>query len=357
MARIAVTGHLCLDIIPDIRTLDASRWSQPGLLHEVGPMTWALGGAVANTGIALHRLGAPVRLVALCGTDLVGTIVCQLLDAHHPSLTDAIVRTPTTATSYSVVVAPSHQDRSFWYFPGTTAMLHETHILPALTDVSWLHVGYPPLLTTLMRNDAAPLQHLLASAQARGCSTSVDMVVPDSNAHSGSYAWPTVLTRILPHVDLFVPSAAEICAMLRPAEYQRWREHAESHMDETYLHALCDQLLAMGVAIAGVKLGTRGLFLKAGTTDRLARAHLPQSWADCHIWQPTYPVTVAGTVGAGDTCYAALIYALTQHLPLPIASAMAAATAACCVEGVDATSSIPTWAAIADRFQISVPNG
>ena len=354
MARIVVTGHLCLDIIPDIRSLEASRWSQPGLLHEVGSMTWALGGAVANTGIALHRLGAPVRLVALCGSDLVGTLVCQLLDAHHPSLTEAIVRTPTTATSYSVVVAPNHQDRSFWYFPGTTAMLHESHILPALNDVSWLHVGYPPLLTTLMREDAAPLRDLLASAQARGCTTSVDMVVGDSNARSGSYAWPAVLERILPHVDLFVPSAAEICAMLRPADFQNWQQHAEFHMDVAYLHALCDQLLAMGVAIAGVKLGSRGLFLKAGTTERLARARLPETWAGCHHWQPIYPVPVAGTVGAGDACYAALIYALTQHLPLPIASAMAAATAACCVEGVDATSTIPDWQTIAQRFEISM---
>jgi len=354
MARIAVTGHLCLDIIPDIRSLEASRWSQPGLLHEVGSMTWALGGAVANTGIALHRLGASVRLVALCGTDLVGTLVCQLLDDQHPSLSAAIVRTSIHATSYSVVVAPHHQDRSFWYFPGTTAMLHESHILPALNDVSWLHVGYPPLLTTLMRADAAPLRDLLASAQARGCTTSIDMVVPDSNARSGSYAWPAVLARILPHVDLFVPSAAEICAMLRPADFQNWQQHAEFHMDVAYLHALCDQLLAMGVAIAGVKLGSRGLFLKAGTTERLARARLPQTWAGCHHWQPIYPVPVAGTVGAGDACYAALIYALTQHLPPPIAGAMAAATAACCVTGVDATSTIPDWQTIAQRFEISI---
>ena len=355
MARIAVTGHLCLDIIPDIRTLTPQRWSQPGLLHEVGPMAWALGGAVANTGIALHHLGADVRLIALCGTDLCGDIICQLLQQQHPSLSETLIRTADIATSYSVVVAPHHQDRSFWYFPGTTAMLHESHILPQLSDCTWLHVGYPPLLTTLMRDDAAPLHHLLATAQAQGLTTSVDMVVPDSAAHSGSYDWPAVLARILPHVDLFVPSAAEICAMLRPADYQRWLQDAENHMDEHYLHTLCDQLLTMGVAIAGVKLGTRGLFLKAGTTSRLAHTRLPHSWAECHHWQAIYPVTVAGTVGAGDACYAALIYALTHQLPLPTTLAMATATAACCVEGVDATSTIPDWSTIARRFELLLP--
>lgn len=350
MARIAVTGHLCLDIIPDIRTLTPQRWSQPGLLHEVGPMTWALGGAVANTGIALHRLGMDVALIALCGTDLVGHIIRQQLTQHDHTLDQHLISTPETPSSYSVVVAPHHQDRSFWYFPGTTAVLHEGHILPQLSDCTWLHVGYPPLLTTLMCDDAAPLQHLLATAQSRGLTTSVDMVVPDKDALSGSYDWPAVLTRILPHVDVFVPSAAEICAMLRPADYQRWQHDAENHMDEHYLHALCDQLLTMGVAIAGIKLGTRGLFVKVGTAPRLSHARLPYSWAECHHWQPIYPVTVAGTVGAGDACYAGLIYALSHHLPWPQALPLVAGVAATCVEGVDAVSTIPPWSTIVSRF-------
>jgi sugar/nucleoside kinase (ribokinase family) len=63
--RVVVAGHLCLDILPGLRPLTPEALRallQPGHLLEVGPAVFTAGGAVANTGLVLHRLGIPVSL-------------------------------------------------------------------------------------------------------------------------------------------------------------------------------------------------------------------------------------------------------------------------------------------------------
>ncbi len=355
MPRIVVAGHLCLDIIPDLHTLPVAAMGLPGRLHEVGPLTIALGGAVANTGLALHILGGDVGLVGLCGNDFVGNAIVQQLAARDPRLVDGLTIDPHQATSYSVVVAPSGHDRSFWYFPGTTAQLDVAHIMPHLSGAGWLHIGYPPMLATLMRDDAAPLVALLQQAHAHGVTTSLDMVLPDPRAASGQYPWPHILARILPHTDVFVPSASEICAMLRPNLYARWGHDCDQQLSHADITSICTELIALGVAVAGIKLGSRGLYLHTGPAT--AFTHLP--WLDTAQWanqrhaQPAYPVTVAGTVGAGDACMAGLIHGITHKLPIHICAQGACAVAACCVEGIDAVSGIMAWDDTLRRFGIT----
>ena len=121
-------------------------------------------------------------------------------------------------------------------------------------------------------------------------------------------------------------------------------------MDAPYITHLCHELLAMGVAIAGIKLGAHGFFVMAAAADRLHQAGLPPDWAQVTHHQPAAPVAVAGTVGAGDACYAGLIYALSHHLPWHQALPLVGGVAATCVEGVDAVSTIPSWATIVNRF-------
>lgn len=352
MARILVAGHLCLDLIPAVDMIPLVDFARAGQLHEVGPMTIALGGAVANTGLALHILGADVGLVGLCGNDLVGGLVMHQITQYGAHLGSTIHRTDTAATSYSIVVTPGGQDRSFFYFPGTTAILDASHIVAHLPMSTWLHIGYPPLLKALMAHDAQPLITTLSAAQSHTITTSIDMVVPDPNAQSGRYDWIRLLPAILAHVDVFVPSAAEICAMLRPADYARWGHACDVHIDESYARTLCAELIDMGVAVAGIKLGSRGLYLHTANASRMQRAQLNTAIAQQWVWQPSYPVIVKGTVGAGDACYAGLIVALMAHQPLLTAAQLGCAVAACCVEERDAVRGIQSLDATRRRFVI-----
>ncbi len=63
MHRIAVAGHICVDIRPQLS--DTVQFD-PGKLIEVGPVGLALGGSVWNTGRALTAMGTPVTAVRLC---------------------------------------------------------------------------------------------------------------------------------------------------------------------------------------------------------------------------------------------------------------------------------------------------
>ena len=70
-ADVAVAGHICLDIIPSFRTEERNLNDLfiPGKLIDVGPALMATGGAVGNTGIALHRLGRRTVLIGKIGQD------------------------------------------------------------------------------------------------------------------------------------------------------------------------------------------------------------------------------------------------------------------------------------------------
>src|SRR5262245_57148892 len=82
-----VAGHVSLDVFP---ALSGPVKLDPGTLVEVGPAVMSTGGAVANVGVALHRLGVRVRLAAKVGADLFGTAVLDALAGHDPRLADGI---------------------------------------------------------------------------------------------------------------------------------------------------------------------------------------------------------------------------------------------------------------------------
>ena len=72
LARVAVAGHLCLDLTP---RLDGGEHIDPGHLFEVGPLSVRLGGSVGNTGGDLVDLGVPVDVVATVGDDDLGVLL------------------------------------------------------------------------------------------------------------------------------------------------------------------------------------------------------------------------------------------------------------------------------------------
>jgi len=62
--EIIVCGHLCLDMFPHMENISAKALVIPGQLLEVGSLNYSTGGLVSNTGLALHRLGVKVGLMA-----------------------------------------------------------------------------------------------------------------------------------------------------------------------------------------------------------------------------------------------------------------------------------------------------
>jgi sugar/nucleoside kinase (ribokinase family) len=76
---VLVGGHICLDVHAELRGWERKPFEQvfiPGHVVFCGSVSFSPGGAVANTGLVLNRLGIATRLVGNISDDLFGQALC-----------------------------------------------------------------------------------------------------------------------------------------------------------------------------------------------------------------------------------------------------------------------------------------
>ncbi|NOK58086.1 MAG: carbohydrate kinase family protein [Chloroflexi bacterium AL-W] len=353
-----VAGHICLDIIPE---LHSTAQFIPGYTLEAGPALFSTGGPVANTGLALHKLGVSTRLMGKVGDDLFGHAICSLLAAHDPSLTTGMIVSSDAATSYTIILSSPDVDRMFIHAPGCNATFGADDIdYAALTHTRLLHFGYPPLMERLYRNTGAELVTLFQRAKATGITTSLDMTMPDPHGPSGQIDWPSILALVLPYVDIFLPSVEELLLMLDRAAFDRLarKTSATSMIDcvtPALMSALSQHLLDMGTKIVGLKAGYRGLYLRTAEAlqlkdmGRATPEHIAH-WADREVWAPCYATDIVGTTGTGDATIAGFLMGLLRGMTLEETLSAACAVGACAVEATDSISGIQGWQETAVRI-------
>ncbi|MGD0165873.1 MAG: carbohydrate kinase family protein [Gaiellaceae bacterium] len=349
-----VAGHICLDVIPDLDALPEGSFYEsfrPGRLIEVGAAELSTGGPVSNAGLALHILGIPTRLVGKVGADSFGRVVREIVDSYGAGLATGIKVDASTSTPYSVIVSPPGVDRLFLHHPGAASTFGLDDVdFDELDEAALFHFGYPPLMRRMYRDGGRELVELFERVRTSGITTSLDLSYPDPVSDSGRASWRQILSAVLPFVDVFAPSAEELLFMMRRELFEELsaRESVASQVTPALLHELGEELIALGVGVAAIKLGERGLYLITGTRERigaLGRAHPsdPDSWADLECWAPCFRVKVAGTTGAGDATIAGLLAALLRDLSAEEALTSAVAVGACNVERADALSGLRGW--------------
>ncbi|MFW6146423.1 MAG: carbohydrate kinase family protein, partial [Planctomycetota bacterium] len=265
---IVVAGHICLDIIPalpaDGRT--PREMIVPGRLVKVGPATVATGGAVANTGLALHRLGLPVRLMGKLGDDLLGRSVLNILTDAEAALAADMIVAPGGGSSYTIVISPPGTDRTFLHHSGVNDTFAAADVpFDRLPSAGLFHFGYPPLMRRMYADGGDELARLLAGARDRGLAVSLDLSMPDLDGEAGRAEWPAILAKALPAVDLFAPSFDEILLMLDRDRFDHLTatavaDNLAAAADPSVFRRLADMLIGMGAAIVALKLGDRGLY-------------------------------------------------------------------------------------------------
>jgi sugar/nucleoside kinase (ribokinase family) len=342
MKKIAVAGHLCLDMIPEI---DHHFDMIPGRLYEIGPAKMATGGAVSNTGVACHILGLPTTLVGKVGQDDFGQVVLDVLRNYGEELVEGMVVAPDAVTSYTVVINIPGIDRTFLHCCGANHEFDSRDVNPAaFSDAALFHFGYPPIMGRTYANQGDELVKIFESVKSAGMTTSLDMVMPDPDGPSGKADWETILTRTLPSVDIFIPSADELLYMI---DRDKFGEGDNLTGDE--VSAISSRLLDMGVAIAGLKLGSRGLYIRTAGEDRLAAmgAGAPEdvaAWAGRELWFPVFEIPqFVGATGAGDTTIAGFLTAYLRGMTPVECGRMANAVGSCNVQAPDALSGIKSW--------------
>ena len=349
-----VAGHICLDLIPGLESghAQADKLVAPGRLVEVGPAVTSLGGSVPNTGLALHRLGLPVRLLGKVGDDVLGRATLDLLSRFDPQLAQGMIVSEGENSSYTIVFSPPGRDRAFLHYSGPNDTFSANDIpYDELSGAQLFHFGYPTLMRRMYADAGAEMAAIYRGVKERGLITSLDIGMPDFNSPAGRSDWPRWLESVLPYVDVFFPSLDELLMVFdrQRLESLASTENFGERVDVDLLNSFAERLLSMGAGAVAVKLGDQGLYLRTG--PRLA-ARLPvaDSWNARELLVPCYQVEVVGTTGAGDTTIAGFLAALLREKSPDETINRAVAVGACSVEATDALTGIPAWDAVEARL-------
>jgi sugar/nucleoside kinase (ribokinase family) len=359
---IVACGHLCIDIIPGFPAPPPGSppvdWFRPGRLFNVGSPMIGTGGSASNLGLGLHLLGMPARLVARIGDDPLGKLILERVASRGKELARWIRVVPGETSSYSIVLNPPGIDRIFYHCPGANDAFSDEDVEDAaLEGAGIFHFGYPPLMRRMFADGGAELARLFERARGRGSLTSLDTSLPDPASESGRVDWKAFLDRVLPRVDLFVPSIEELLFMEDRASYDRLAAKGGAAMIRDVSLAQCaalaERALRRGVSVVLIKLGDRGAYLRTG---RSAPPGLSTGrsggWKGRELHVPVFrPGRVAGTTGAGDATIAGFLASVAKGLSAEEALTMAVAVGACCVEAPDATSGIRPWDETAERVK------
>ncbi len=351
---IAVCGHIAVDIIPAFPSagkVSIGTLLSPGNLVEVGSAAIATGGAVSNTGVALHRLGAQVALIGKVGDDVFGEMTVRTLDRIDPALASRLIRARGEASSYTLVISPPETDRIFLHCPGVNDTFSDEDVpYGDLRDFGHFHFGYPPLMKRMIEEGGVRLERMLSRIKGMGISTSLDMALPGAGTGAYELDWPRILEKALPHVDLFMPSLEEALLMADKPVYEDLlrsfgKEELCGKAPVETIRSLAERLLGYGCGMVVLKLGSSGLYVRS---------------AERELWAPCFRAEVVGTTGAGDSTIAGFLYGTRNGLPLERTMTAAVAVGAFSVEAADATEGIAAWDDIWSRVEsgwerLSVP--
>ncbi len=239
------------------------------------------GGAVFNTAIALGRLGTPSAFFSGLSTDMFGQMLADTLMASTVDLS-LCARSGRPTTVAFVKLVDGHATYAF-YDENTAGRMLSPDDLPRLSDdVNALFFGGISLV-----NDPAAATY--EALQKQAAATRVTMIDPNFRAafvDSQDKLFPGTRDRYLARVDRMM-AVADIVKLAD--------EEIEKIYGSSDLAAFARSLLAKGPKVVLITEGAKGARAITATQDRFVAAT---------------PVTVADTVGAGDTFNAGLLTAL-----------------------------------------------
>lgn len=353
---VVVAGHLCLDLTPQFpldTPTDMGKLFIPGKLINMGSMTIATGGPVSNTGIALSILGIDTALMAKIGQDFVGKGVLEQFSRHH--VTSYLQEVPGADTSYTVALVPKGMDRIFLHCTGANDTFDSGDLdYDLIAQADLFHFGYPPLMKRMYVDDGKELVAIFKRVKESGVTTSLDLSLPDPNSESGKADWQRILEKVLPYVDLFLPSIEESSFMVDRQLYQSLRSSATTtdmleYLDINDLPRISERFLKMGAKIVVVKCGVKGFSIRTSSAEvlshmgRLKPADLG-NWADRELHEESFNAEpVVSATGSGDSSIAGFLSSLVRGFPIEDSIRMACAVGGLNVRAYDAISGIKNW--------------
>ncbi len=338
---IVVAGHICLDIIPDWRT-GSIKTIVPGHILEMAGLKLSTGGAVANAGITLKKLGISTALLGKIGGDALGKVILEILQKEDKTLVENMIISKNEVSSYTIVLNPPDTDRVFLHYPGPNHTFTANDIpYEKIKSSRIFHFGYPPLMQKFYENEGKELVKMFQRIRQMNIVTSLDMAMPDPESPAGKLDWRKFFKNVLPMVDIFIPSIDELLYMLNLEKFYKISEK-EERFDVVLLDQLARQLINYGTNVVAIKLGDQGLYLRTHHTEKsnLSSIINPKDWNYRQLLSPCFATEVKGTTGTGDATIAGFLAQFLEGGEPEKAITLATAVGACCVEAIDATGGI-----------------
>ncbi|MGQ9902527.1 MAG: carbohydrate kinase family protein [Fimbriimonadales bacterium] len=296
MHPIASVGILVADVVAQ----PVSHYPERGVCAHVARMELHVGGCASNTGLALAKLGLPVRLAGKVGRDALGDFLLVELNRHGVD-TRGVRRSETAGTSSTMVMVHPDGERSFIHYRGANAEFTADDIDWSLIgDCGVFHLAGAYLMPQI---DGVPAAQVLQEAKRRGMTTCLD------TTWDASGQWMRTLQPCLPYLDYITPNYGE----------------ARMLTGETDPEAIADRLLTEGVGTAVIKMDAQGCFVKNRSVA---------------FYMPACRVEVVDMLGAGDCFAAGWLAGISMGWDLHRTARLANAVGALCVSALGATTGV-----------------
>ena len=291
-------GLTTLDIVA--HPIDALTHTERAIL--IDGIACVPAGTAGGAAMVAAKLGVPTKIVGAVGDDMIGAFVRLGFESVGVD-TSLLATRPGERTSTTLLAVESDGRRSSYHAAGAGggAAIGDA-VVEAACASGFVHYAAVGGRGT----DGGAGAELLRAAKAAGAVVTCDLIGPRASALDE-------LKRLLPHVDYFMPSAAEATLL--------------SGLDD--LAAAAEMFRTLGAQACIIKNGGRGAYVSIGTERQNVPAHA---------------IRPIDTTSCGDSYCAGFIAALTRGWPPLEALRLATATAALVAQGLGTLGKLESFA-------------
>jgi sugar/nucleoside kinase (ribokinase family) len=282
------------------------------------------GASGTNASVDLKKLGAPfpIEAIGIVGDDADGRFLLELCERMGIIATQLKVVSGVATAYTDVITALSSGKRTFFYWPGTHAIVSPDHFNFARTSGKILHLGLLGTMATMdspWHDDPSGWVAVLKRARAEGLKTNIEMcpVPPEVNARLGRPC--------LPHLDYVIVNDAEAGAL---ADIQTIKD---GKADVARCRDAAAAIVAAGPELAVVHFPAGAV---AASRDG-ARASKPS------VRVPREEIK--GNNGAGDAFASGMLLGIHEGWPLEECLTLANASAAASLRAFTTNGAVVPW--------------
>jgi sugar/nucleoside kinase (ribokinase family) len=277
----------------------------------VDAITLEPAGTAAGCALVAAVLGARAAIASAVGADTQGMVVRHLLQARGVD-TSMLATDPDRPTSTTILPVRADGQRPNIHLLGASVFAGVPgaawEALSRTRAVHWGGVGLPGLQPEGVA--------YLKAARTAGAFVTCDLIAPGEAARDD-------LVQLLPHVDLFMPSLAEVRFLAGTSD----------------VDAAADHFIGAGATACLFKMGAEGAYYAA---------------PDLRVRVPSFDIVPVDTTSCGDSFCAGFITARSRGMEIENAMRFASATAALVAQGLGTLGRLTDFAA-AHAYSTATP--